>query len=48
MELVDRMIITRKIKEKLTKTQIDKKILMKTQKQNQKRQVEFILRKTSR
>ena len=42
------MIITRKIKEKLTKTQIDKKILMETQKQNQKRQVEFILRKTSR
>ena len=48
VELVDRMIITRKIKEKLTKTQIDKKILMKTQKQNQKRQVEFILRQTSR
>ena len=43
VELVDRTIVTRKIKEKLKKTQIDKKILTKTQKQNQKKEVEFLL-----
>lgn len=48
VELVDRKIITRKIKEILKKTQIDNKILTKTQKQNQKKQVEFLLKKTSR
>lgn len=48
VELVDRKIITRKIKEILKKTQIDNKILTKTQKQNQKKQVEFLLQKTSR
>ena len=48
VELVDRTIVTRKIKEKLKKTQIDKTILTKTQKQNQKKEVEFLLRKTSR
>lgn len=48
VELVDRKIITRKIKEILKKTQIDNKILTKAQKQNQKKQVEFLLQKTSR
>ena len=48
VELVDRTIVTRNIKVKLKKTQIDKKILTKTQIQNQKKEVEFLLRKTSR
>ena len=43
VELVDRTIVTRNIKVKLKKTQIDKKILTKTQIQNQKKEVEFLL-----